>query len=432
MVATFGLALTKPLHPSPRPARPHDHHVEGGTAVTGQGSEVHAEQKRSSVMMSAVNLIKTIAGFGSLCLPAGIERLSDGGLSSSQALGLGIALLLAFAVINLLSFLLIGAACERTGTQSYTAAAAASVGPETAWLVTLSSIFLCATAAVGCQVVVSITLVDLLSFWLLLEEAALPRRALQLGVVLCVLLPLCRLPSLRPLARTSFIGVLGTTATALCIVVRWLDGSYMPEGAYFEDVRWTPAFSQPSPLSGGSSVSGLVQAEAARLPSAYSLAFLLSLTSNAYLAHQNAPLLYLESAADADGGKYAPFQRATLLAFAFSCALFLCIGGAGFATFGEASQPLIINNYAASDPLAAFARLGMLLTVLFEFPLLERPFRLTVSEVCGVSEHGATSPLARGPVASASRPRPRTPERRLAVLRGLPWPPPLALAPPQS
>ena len=84
MVATFGLALTKPLHPSPRPARPHDHHVEGGTAVTGQGSEVHAEQKRSSVMMSAVNLIKTIAGFGSLCLPAGIERLSDGGLSMSR------------------------------------------------------------------------------------------------------------------------------------------------------------------------------------------------------------------------------------------------------------------------------------------------------------------------------------------------------------
>ena len=179
-------------------------------------------------------------------------------------------------------------------------------------------------------------------------------------------------------------------------------------------------------------MSGLVQAEAARLPSAYSLAFFLSLTSNAYLAHQNAPLLYLENAADADGGKYAPFQRATLLAFAFSCALFLCIGGAGFATFGEASQPLIINNYAASDPLAAFARLGMLLTVLFEFPLLERPFRLTVSEVCGVSEHGATSPLARGPVASASRPRPRTPERRLRLLRGLPWPPPLALAPPQS
>ena len=68
--------------------------------------------------------------------------------------------------------------------------------------------------------------------------------------------------------------------------------------------------------------------------------------------------------------------------------LFLCIGGAGFATFGEVSQPLITNNYAHADPLAALARLGIFLTVLFEFPLLERPFRLSVAEVCSNGRPG--------------------------------------------
>ena len=99
---------------------------------------------------------------------------------------------------------------------------------------------------------------------------ALPRRGLQLLVVLLVLLPLCRLPSLKPLAPASLVGALGTAATALCIVVRLLDGSYAPEGAYFEDVRWTPAFS-----AGAADI-------ATRLPSSYGLAFFLSLLSQAF------------------------------------------------------------------------------------------------------------------------------------------------------
>ena len=68
------------------------------------------------------------------------------------------------------------------------------------------------------------------------------------------------------------------------------------------------------------------------------------------MAHFSAPLLYAEARADAlSGSKLAPYRRAALRSFVFSCGLFLCIGGAGFATFGEAVQPLVINNYAASD-----------------------------------------------------------------------------------
>ena len=45
---------------------------------------------------------------------------------------------------------------------------------------------------------------------------------------------------------------------------------------------------------------------ATRLPSSYALAFYLSLLSQAYLAHQNAPLLLLESTADPGGGRTLP------------------------------------------------------------------------------------------------------------------------------
>ena len=302
------------------------------SSEAGEQRGAAASSSTSSVMQTSLNLIKNIAGFGALCLPAGIERLSDSGLSSNEALGLGVALLLLFGVLNAWSFLLIGAACVQTETETYSAAVTATVGPKPARAVMLSSIFICATAAVGCQVVISATLTDVLAFALHTPFEELPRRGLQLLVVVLVLLPLCQLPSLKPLAPASLFGVLGTAATALCIVVRWLDGSYAPEGIYFEDVRWTPAFS-----TGAARI-------ATRLPSSYALAFYLSLLSQAYLAHQNAPLLLLESTADPGGGTFPPFRRATLLAFVASCALFLAIGGAGFATFGEASQALVINN----------------------------------------------------------------------------------------
>ena len=73
-----------------------------------------------------------------------------------------------------------------------------------------------------------------------------------------------------------------------------------------------------------------------------------------------------------------PFRNVVIGAFAISSALFLLVAGVGFSTFGDASDPLILNSYASSDPLInSYARVGILLAVLFEFPLLERPFRLT-------------------------------------------------------
>lgn len=86
------------------------------------------------------------------------------------------------------------------------------------------------------------------------------------------------------------------------------------------------------------------------------------------------------------------FRRVTLTAFAASSLLFIVIGGAGFATFGSGSLPLILSNYDPADPLASVARLGVAAAVLCEFPLLERPFRETAVEVLRLDSSVARSP----------------------------------------
>merc|ERR1712185_94848 len=96
----------------------------------------------------------------------------------------------------------------------------------------------------------------------------------------------------------------------------------------------------------------------------------------------------------------ARFRRVVISAFGASALLFLAISTIGFYTFGDASQALILNNYASSDPLAAVARAGIGLCVLFEFPLLERPFRLTALELAGRPEAAAAPAVAVASCAS--------------------------------
>jgi len=72
--------------------------------------------------------------------------------------------------------------------------------------------------------------------------------------------------------------------------------------------------------------------------------------------------------------------------------LYLVVTLAGLETFGCAVQPMVLNNYAPIDHLVVFARAGLCLCVLFEFPLLERCFRTTLVELFGLPEEVATQP----------------------------------------
>ncbi|EOD13945.1 hypothetical protein EMIHUDRAFT_459483 [Emiliania huxleyi CCMP1516] len=305
-----------------------------------------------SVCNLTANIANSIVGFAVLTLPTGMERLSDNGMATSEALGVGVVLLLVFGTLNAWTFTLIAEACERTGTCSYTAAWQKTLGPRTAWLVSSSTLLISFNNAVICQSIIGVCLTDLIGFFLEQPEE-LPRLRIQLLVVVAVLLPLCLLPSLKPLSAASTFGLAGTATTAATMAARALDTSYGPEGKFFEVVQWVPTFEQRAADPEGE-IAGL----AAVAPSASSVAFFLSLASSAYLAHFNAPLMYAETRPDRHGSRLAPFRAAAAIAFSAAAALFISIGGAGFATFGEAVQALVINNYAAADPLAAIARVG--------------------------------------------------------------------------
>ena len=82
----------------------------GGTADDGPSAGVD-----QTVPQLTVNIANSIVGFAVLTLPTGMERLSDNGMSTDEALRLGIFLLVAFGMFNAWTFALIGEACALTG-----------------------------------------------------------------------------------------------------------------------------------------------------------------------------------------------------------------------------------------------------------------------------------------------------------------------------
>ncbi len=86
-------------------------------------------------------------------------------------------------------------------------------------------------------------------------------------------------------------------------------------------------------------------------------------------AHYNAPKQYEELAPPATGSKLARFNTVVGAGFGFAALLMGAIMAGGYLTFGSASQGLILNNYATSDPLALVARLGIGVSIIFSYPL---------------------------------------------------------------
>lgn len=87
--------------------------------------------------------------------------------------------------------------------------------------------------------------------------------------------------------------------------------------------------------------------------------------STAYMAHYNAPKFYW----DLKDRNEKRYNAVVWKSFAGAMALMIVITTAGFATFGGASQSLILNNYAASDALMSLSRAAVTLSLIFSYPL---------------------------------------------------------------
>lgn len=84
-------------------------------------------------------------------------------------------------------------------------------------------------------------------------------------------------------------------------------------------------------------------------------------------------------------GKMGRFRVLSAIGFSLSALLTAVIMGAGYLTFGGASDGYILNNYASIDQLAQAARLAIGVAIITTYPLLHQGLRDTVSGALGAS-----------------------------------------------
>ena len=426
--------------PMPKPASA----VAFGAAAqqtSKASSRLQATATDISVAQTSINLVKSIVGAGALTLPSGLAYLMETGASPAMAMAIGVALVLSFGVFSAYGFYLIGESCAKSGAKTYQEVWSTMVGRESSWLPAVASLTLCGTGAVGCLAVIGDTFADVLSALLSLPADTFDPHALLSGISLALLLPLCMLPSLAPLSIASLLGVVGIAGTAVAMLMRVVDGTYPTpfspsagsgvasvavdgaargaasgaasaatsaaagaadgfEGAFamgaealgttaasVADAGLLAAADATAAATAGTmalagNAAALASASSA-LPTLGGVAFFVSLLSNAFLAHYSAPAYFDQLEGESTEHRLRSFKSVVTSAFSASGLLLLLVTLAGFATFGAASEPMILNSYATDDPLALLARAGVGICVLCEFPLLERPFRQTLGELMG-------------------------------------------------
>ena len=94
------------------------------------------------------------------------------------------------------------------------------------------------------------------------------------------------------------------------------------------------------------------------------------------MAHFNAPSFWNDSGKDPK-----TYNAIVRNGFALSVLFNVAIMAAGFATFGAASQGLVLNNSATSDALAGVARLLFGVSTVFTFPLAYAAVKVGVKSV---------------------------------------------------
>ncbi|CAJ1455223.1 unnamed protein product, partial [Effrenium voratum] len=263
--------------------------------------------------------------------------------------------------------ILIAQACAATGETTYTRVWAKSVSSNTKFLPAIACL---AKAAIGC-ISFSMILGDCIS--LMLSPLHLPaliahRDAVIMIITVTVLYPLCSLKSLAPLAKFSLLGVLSNFFICSFIALRCIDGSYAKGGSLFHAAPLAPQF-----VASGSAFSQLFHP---------GISVLLSILATAYLAHYNAPLFYEQLAPDPKTGKKEQrFVLVSIIGFCVAGLIFSLVMAGGFLTFGKHSMGLILNNYAATDHLALFARGAIVMSLVTAYPLVFLSLRKQVLEL---------------------------------------------------
>jgi len=178
--------------------------------------------------------------------------------------------------------------------------------------------------------------------------------AVLVVITLFILLPLCLSQKMASLSIFSAIGTLGTFVTITTMILRYLDGSYVEGGNFYDDLSLDqrPSF-------------GTDKGATAFFESLKSLT-LVSILSTGYIAHYNAPKYYYELKDHTTGR----FNVVVTVGFLSAAITYTVVSTIGFLTFGQNSMGFVLDNYSYRDPMATVARFGVAVSVIFAYPLL--------------------------------------------------------------
>ena len=239
---------------------------------------------------------------------------------------------------------MLGRLCAITGATSYRSAWEKTVGESTAWIPG-STVCIKTFLAI---LAYSMVLGDTFSALFKTFGFEVSRAVSLMGLTITVILPLCLLKDLSSLAPFSLAGIVGMFYTAVAMAIRFFDGSYSKADSGFamdvaESLR---------PSIGSKGASAVFSSNAF---------ILICMLSTAYMAHFNAPKFYLEL----ENNTIARWNTVVFTSFSISVLFFIGIAAMGFATFGGASNGLILNNYSTKDTLMGFSRVAVAFALVF-------------------------------------------------------------------
>ena len=324
----------------------------GKHAVAGMGDEIS-------------NLLKNIVGSGGLSIPGGIAAFAN----APSAIWPSIAVIWIMGIANAYSFSLLGRICAITKSHSYSMAWERTVGRRYGTKYQLFvDVVVFGKAILGTwsfSIIIASTCTPLYR-WLLENWAGMfdlgsdnsePESVSPASVLIMIttflLLPMCLSQRLASLSVFSAIGTLGTLVTISTLILRYLDGSYLEGGKFYDDlsIHQRPSFGSDRGASAFLSFKSLT---------------LISILSTGYIAHYNAPKYYYELKDHTTGR----FNTVVTFGFLFAAITYTIVSCMGFLTFGENSMGFVLDNYSYRDPLATVARFGVAVSVIFAYPLL--------------------------------------------------------------
>lgn len=282
--------------------------------------------------------------FADLC-PPGFLPLANG-LAKTGYIP-GFIILLVFYSLCVYTMFVIARTAEITGAKDFAGQWGKTIGQRTSWVPVAVVVLVC----FGCNLAYSCFFADIFSGVMPAFGLRLSRANCLLAFTLFPLLPLCLLKNLSALSHSSTFALFAVLYTTAVMVVRSLDGSYLPGGWYIRDVPTTLSPKVPSEHLFGFGWPSLS---------------LVNCLAVAFLSHYNGCKYYRELE------RHTPSKllHCTATAMGICVLLFAVTMVAGFQTFGSNADAVILQNYSEKDTLVNFARFGVGLSIIASFPLM--------------------------------------------------------------